>query len=248
MILFTWIGQIIIFIFVTLRRLLATFVLSKLMGWKITRSYNAYFQYRKGRHIIIYAHTSVYDDMLGYLMCIMYDIPMVGVGKKELTEIFILGWFMRQMNMIFIDRKKNTNTTQYISNALDKYKNFVFVIAPEGTRNKVDDIKSGFYYIGVNTRANLHIAKIDYSNQMISVDEIASDIELQTSNYDQIKKLVVTEMKKEKPYCPDQCHLIEDKSFRTSLINVNRSWLIYLPPFIVFYIMITTIHNYFCIY
>lgn len=244
---FTWITQFIMFIFVTIRRLFTKFILSNLMGWKITRSYNSYFPYRKGRHVIIYAHTSAYDAVIGYLMCVMYDIPMVGVGKKELTEIPILGWFMRNMNMIFIDRKKNTNTTKYISDALNKYKNFVFVIAPEGTRNRVDDIKSGFYYIGVNTQAHLHIARLDYSNQTVSVDEIASDIELQTINYDKIKERVIAEMKKEKPYYPEHCHMVEDKSIKTSLINVKRSWLIYLPPLIVIYIMFTTLYNYFFI-
>jgi len=236
--------RLIMFIIVTLKRIFATFILIKILGWKITRTYNAYFQYRKGRHIIVYAHTSAYDAVLGYLMCVMYDIPMIGVGKKELTEIPIFGWFMKQMSMIFIDRKKNTNTAKYISDELDKYKNFVFVIAPEGTRNRTDDIKSGFYYIGVNTRAYLHIARIDYTHQTLCVDEIASDVIFQSSPYDQIKALVIDEMKKEKPYYPKNCHLVEDKSIKTSLININRSWLIYIPPLMVTYILLSTIYNY----
>ena len=244
---FIWINQLIMFIIVTLKRLLATFILFNLLGWKITRSYNAYFQYRKGRHIIVYTHTSIYDAIIGYLVCVIYDIPMVGVGKKELAEIPIFGWFLKQMNMIFIDRKKNTNTAKYISDELDKYKNFVFVIAPEGTRSKVNDIKSGFYHIGINTRSHLHLAKINYSDQTISVDELASDVFLQTQEYDKIKSIVIEEMKNEKPYCPDHCHLIEDKSIKTSLFNIRRSCIIYIPPMIVMYILIMTLYSYFIV-
>jgi len=238
---FTMLMQFFMFMYVTLKRMLATFILTKVLGWEITKNYNNYYQYRKGRHVWVYAHTSTYDGILGYLAYVAYDLPVIGVAKMELSQIPILGYFMRQINVIFIDRVRNTNTAKFISDELDKKKNFVFVISPEGSRSKVDDIRSGFYYITSNTKADLHMIRIDYENQTIAVDPIATNEVIQSTPYDTIKTLVVDEMKKESPYHPEDYHLLSKHINKTSIININRSWLIYVPPIIVVYIMFNSL-------
>src|SRR5579872_6384925 len=182
---FNLLKQFIVFIYVTLKRLLASIVLFNILGWKITQSYNSCFQYRKDRHVMIYAHTTAYDAIIGYLVYTAYDIPVIGVAKQELSQIPILGYIMKQMDVIFIDRVRNTNTAKFISDELDKRRNFVFVISPEGSRNKVKDIRSGFYYIAANTHSNLNIIRLNYETQTITIDNIASAHMIQTLSYDE---------------------------------------------------------------
>ena len=81
---FSYMYKLYLYILKTLIKLVATCVIKYILGWKIMRDYDAYYQYRKDRHVIIYVHTSIYDIIIGYLVCIMYDIPIVGIGKKEL--------------------------------------------------------------------------------------------------------------------------------------------------------------------
>lgn len=229
--------QFFTFLYVFIKRMLATFILTKILGWQITKNYNAYSNYRKGRYVWIYAHTSAYDGILGYLAYVAYDLPVVGVAKTELSQIPIIGYFMRQMDVIFIDRVRSTNMAKHISDELDKKKNFVFVISPEGSRSKVDDIRSGFYYITANTKADLHMIRINYENQTIAVDPVATNDVIQSMTYDNVKSLVLIEMEKENPYHPEDYHLLTDHCVKTSIININRSWLKYIPLIIVVYIM-----------
>jgi hypothetical protein len=233
--------QFFTFIYVTIKRILASFILTKILGWEISKNYNTYFQYRKGRHVWIYAHTSTYDGILGYLAYVAYDIPVVGVAKMELSQLPVLGYFMRKMDVVFIDRIRNTNTAKYISDELDKKKNFVFVISPEGSRHKVKDIRSGFYYIAANTKADLHMISINYETQTIDVNELATNSIIQTTTYDNIKTLVTNEMEKESPYHPEDYHLLNKQNIKTSIINIYRSWLIYLPPLTVLYILFSSL-------
>lgn len=239
---FNLVKQLIVFIYVTIKRLLASLILFNILGWRMTQSYNSCFQYRKDRHVIIYAHTSSYDAIIGYLIYTAYDIPVVGVAKQELSQVPILGYLMKHMDVIFIDRVRNTNTAKFISDELDKKRNFVFVIAPEGSRNKMKDIRSGFYYISANTHSNLHIIRLNYESQTITIDNIASANMIQTLSYDKIKNITIDEMKKECPYHPDSYHLITKPDSKTSIININRSWLIYVLPLIVLYIMISSLY------
>jgi len=227
---------------VLFKRLLASFILTRVLGWRMAKSYNGYFNYRTNRHVLIYAHTSAYDGIIGYLACVAYDLPVIGVGKKELLDIPIFGYFLNMMDsIIFIDRKKNANTVDYISKELEQRKNFVFTISPEGARSKVTDIHSGFYYVAINTKASIHIARLNYENQTITLDEIVPTAVVQTTTYDKIKTKVLNEMEKEIPYHPDSYHLLHTMPSSTSIININRSWLTYLPLLIVLYIMINAV-------
>ena len=238
---FGWLIQFLTFLYVTFKRMLASFILTNILGWQITKNYNTYSQYRKGRHVWIYAHTSTYDGILGYLAYTAYDLPMVSVAKMELSKIPIIGYFMKKMDVVFIDRIHNTNTAKHISDELDKKKNFTFSISPEGSRSKVKDIRSGFYYIAANTKADLHIIRINYENQTITVDPLATTDIIQSTSYDKTKELVVDEMKKESPYHPNDYHLLTKQNIKTSIINVNRSWLKFIPLIVVLYIMFTTL-------
>jgi len=119
------------------------------------------------------------------------------------------------------------------------------MIAPEGTRKKVDDLRAGFFHIAKNTHSDIQMIHFDFEKHIITREEIASDIVVAMSEYQNVKKTVMTAFSKEKPYHPEQCHLIESgKVGKTSLISLKKSFLMYVPPFIVCMIMISVIVNF----
>lgn len=245
MIIFTAIYRILMFLMLSVKRFTASFLLKNVMGWRINRDYDSYGPLRKGRHVVVYAHTSFYEPLIEYLVSVIYDIPLIAVAKRELRDIPLFGKFLSCLNLIFIDRHKNTNTTKYISEELDKTKDFVFSISPEGTRSLVSDLKSGFFFIAEKTHANLCIARFDFENHMFSIEDIVNDVVIQTTKYEKIKDMVEIEMRKEKPYHPEKCHLVSGSTIKkTSLICAERSILIYFPPFIVIMIMINILRGY----
>jgi 1-acyl-sn-glycerol-3-phosphate acyltransferase len=235
----------IVFLLIRLNQCMFEFILKYILGWKVKGNYNSFDHLREGKHIIVYTHTSIYDPVLGYMMALIYDLPLIAAGSQEFHNIPII-W--RLFNIIFIDRKASMDTTHYISNHLSKYKDFLFAIAPERSCKKVNDIKSDFFHIALMTGSDIHIAHFDFENQVISIEELMNDIIVQTSSYEVIKQQIKEVLGKEKPYYPDACHLVKvlpRKANHTAIINIDRTWLIFLPPACVLMIMVNILSRYY---
>lgn len=230
---------------IIIRRFISSFILHHVLGWRVLNEHKFYQDYKKGRHVVIYTFTSLYEILIGYLVCMSYNITAITMTRKDIQYI---PFFEKILNMIsvihiiFVDNKKNQNATEYVSKELDKYQNFLFAVSPEGKRSMVSEIKSGFYHIAKKTSADINIIKFDFSNQHVSINEIVGKNHVQIYTYDKIKELVENEMKNEIPYYPDKCHLTQDKiSVKTSFINFSRSLLIYIPFLTVSYILYTSV-------
>ena len=61
-----------------------------------------------------------------------------------------------------------------IYNVTEKYKGFIIAIAPEGTRKKVERLKSGFLRIANETNSRIMMAGIDFSNKTIELGDFFS--------------------------------------------------------------------------
>ena len=57
------------------------------------------------------------------------------------------GWFFRMLGGYPVDRSKTNNLVDQVVDIYDNHEEFVIAIAPEGTRKKVGEWKTGFYYI-----------------------------------------------------------------------------------------------------
>ena len=233
---------VILTVILTTRRFMALFILKHVMGWRI--KCDSHELLRKGRHVIVYAHTSIYELLIGHLVSVIHDVPLIAIAKKELGDIPIVGQLMRYFDVIYIDRQKNTNTTKYISEKLNKMTDYVFIISPEGTRGLTNDLKSGFFYIAKKSHADLWIARFDFENHIFSIQGVANEDDIQTSEYETIKHIVENEMRKENPYYPERCHLVPNTK-KTSLIRIQHSILFFIPPFIIMTIMIKILVGYF---
>jgi hypothetical protein len=223
-----------------LSRFAANVILTKLLGWKIDKSYDDYKILRKGKHVLTYTHTSEYEIAIACLLAYAYDLPIVTVAKDEMGKIPIISKLLSVLtDMIFIDKKNNISTTDFVAKELKDKNDFVLLISPEGSRKKVDDIKSGFYNIANESNSDIYHIAVDFENHTIATKHIVNDAIVQTKQYEKIKKLVEDEMRKDKPYYVDQCHLVDPlKISQTSLMDKNRSMLIYIPPLVVLLIVV----------
>jgi 1-acyl-sn-glycerol-3-phosphate acyltransferase len=218
-----------------IKRLIAIFILRSVLGWSVDKSYNDYESLRKGKHIVTYAITGDYEIIMGCLLAHAYDIPIIIIAKDELGKIPIISRvFGFLSDMVFVDRKSHMNTTEFIANDLKSRKNYALLIAPEGTRSRVDDLKSGFYNIALETCSDIYHMAIDFENHTIGIVLVTNDAVVQTSSYEKIKGMVEEKFMKDKPFQPERCHLIDlSKTKKTSLVNINKSLVIYIPPLIV---------------
>lgn len=115
----------------------------RLMGWRITGHMDPVV--RKCVMIVV-PHTSWHDFYIGLFARGIIGLEMHYVAKKELFR-FPFGFYFRWMGGAPLDRSGNRNSVDAIAAIFRERDVFRLAIAPEGTRKKVSEWKTGFYYI-----------------------------------------------------------------------------------------------------
>ncbi len=126
------------------------------MGWKIEGTID---ESVKKCVLMVIPHTSWHDFYLGIFTRGITGIEMNYIGKKELFR-FPFGYYFRWMGGAPIDRTGSLNKVDAIAKIFENHDEFRLAIFPEGTRKKVVDLKSGFYYIAL--KANIPIVPVAF--------------------------------------------------------------------------------------
>lgn len=135
------------------------------MGWKIEGSFDESI---KKCVLMVMPHTSWHDFYLGIFTRGITGIKMNYIGKKELFR-FPFGFYFRWMGGAPIDRTGSLNKVDAIAKIFDHYEEFRLAIAPEGTRKKVIELKSGFYYIALKANVAIIPVAFDFGSKTVSV-------------------------------------------------------------------------------
>ena len=166
-----------------MKRSFYKFIFLKLMGWKIEGSFD---ENVKKCVLMVMPHTSWHDFYLGIFTRGITGVEMNYIAKKELFR-FPFGFYFRWMGGAPIDRTGSLNKVDAIAKIFDNYDEFRLAIAPEGTRKKVNELKSGFYYIALKANVPIIPVAFDFGSKTVSVGKPFHP----TSNYESdLKKLL----------------------------------------------------------
>ncbi len=138
-----------------------------MMGWRIKGTMNPDV---KKCIIIVVPHTSWIDFIVGVLTRGIIGLQMNFVAKKELFK-FPFGAYFRWMGGAPLDRQKNENKVDAIAAIFDEKEVFRLAIAPEGTRKKVTEWKTGFYYIAQKANVPVIAVAFDYGKKEVKLAE-----------------------------------------------------------------------------
>jgi 1-acyl-sn-glycerol-3-phosphate acyltransferase len=141
---------------------LSKFIYHKLLGWKVTGFSD--FDSVKKAVLIAVPHTSWHDFYIGVLLRSAIGIETNFVGKKGLFK-FPIGWFFRWLGGAPVERKKNENQVEAIARLFEEKEVFRMTMAPEGTRKKVEEWRTGFYYIAKATNVPIIMFTLDFENK-----------------------------------------------------------------------------------
>ena len=114
--------------------------------------------------IVVGPHTSNWDFVLGRLAFILYGIKPKILIKKDLF-FPPLGWLLKALGGIPVDRKKNNNITDLAVRIFEERDELFMIFTPEGTRSYNPNWKKGFYYIAQKAKVPIYIAYVDYSTK-----------------------------------------------------------------------------------
>ncbi|MBQ2499551.1 MAG: 1-acyl-sn-glycerol-3-phosphate acyltransferase, partial [Bacteroidales bacterium] len=84
--------------------------------------------------------------------------------KKEFFK-FGLGWLLRKIGGIPVDRSKGNNMVAKTAVVFHQYDELNIVITPEGTRKRVEKWKRGFYYIAELAKVPVVLGFIDFKTK-----------------------------------------------------------------------------------
>jgi 1-acyl-sn-glycerol-3-phosphate acyltransferase len=141
----------------------------KTTGWKTIGNFP------KDLRVVMVAgpHTSNWDFVLAMSLILSLDVNLHWVGKHS---IFKKGFrrLLRKMGGIPVNRANPEALKNEIHNVTEKFKGFIIAISPEGTRKKVDRLKSGFLRIANETNSKIMMVGVDFSKKTIELGDLYS--------------------------------------------------------------------------
>jgi len=139
------------------------FIFFKVFGWKII---GTVAEDVKKCVLMVVPHTSNLDFFLGLFSRGILQREMNFVGKKELF-MFPFGYYFRSIGGAPLDRSGGKNVGDAIVEVYNSREVFRMAIAPEGTRRKVTELRTGFYYIALKAEVPIVPVAFDYGKKEV---------------------------------------------------------------------------------
>ena len=151
-------------------RWLAKFIYFEILGWKVVGNTTMSKETVKKAVVIAVPHTSWHDFYMGVLLRKIIGIKTNFVGKKELF-VGPVGWYLKAIGGAPIDRHSKQNKVDAIANLFKNHEEFRMTLAPEGTRKKVDQWRTGFYYVAKKANVPIIMFTLDFENKQNKISE-----------------------------------------------------------------------------
>lgn len=147
-------------------KFLSKLILQHIMGWKVINDFPSLDKYV----IIAAPHTSWQDFPIGILVKFLKKAPINYIGKDSLFKS-PFGFIFRWLGGAPVDRSKSTDKVQAIVDIFNSKDHFVLALSPEGTRQKVEKWKTGFYYIAKGAKVPVVMATLDFENKQVNISD-----------------------------------------------------------------------------
>ncbi|MEY2883955.1 MAG: hypothetical protein RL490_1679 [Pseudomonadota bacterium] len=113
-------------------------------------------------------HTSSWDGIWMIAAAGVWRARLRYMGKKSLTT-GPFGFLVRWSGCVPIDRSQKNDVVAAMKANFAATDDLVLVVPPEGTRDRVEKWKSGFYHIAVGAGVPITFAVMDYATRTVSL-------------------------------------------------------------------------------
>ncbi len=157
------------------------------MGWKLIGTISPEV---KKCVLMVMPHTCNFDFFIGLFCRGIINLEMNFVGKKELFA-FPFGYYFRSIGGAPLDRSGGKNNVDATVDVFNSREVFRMAIAPEGTRKKVDQLRTGFYYIAHKAGVPIIPVAFDYGKKEVRIGTPFTT----TGNYEEDIKIILAHFK-----------------------------------------------------
>lgn len=129
------------------------------------------------------------------------------LGKAELFKA-PFGFLFRWLGGTPVDRFSKHGVVDQVVEKFNNTEKLFIALSPEGTRKKVDKLRTGFYYIAKKANVPIVMIGLDYAKKEVSVSEPFYPTDNETADF----KKIIEFFAPLKGYYPDQGveHLLEE--------------------------------------
>lgn len=139
----------------------------RLGGWTIAGD----FPDRPKIVLIAAPHSSGWDAVWGLAVKLAMGVEIAFLAKAELFR-GPLGWLLRGLGGIPVDRARAHGAVEQAVASIRAAERMWFVLAPEGTRKRVEHWKSGFWHIARAAGVPVFCAWFHYPDRTVGLGEL----------------------------------------------------------------------------
>jgi 1-acyl-sn-glycerol-3-phosphate acyltransferase len=166
-----------------MKKRLYQFIYFRLLGWKLIGTVDDSV---KKCIVIVVPHTADVDFFIALLVRGIMNVEINFVGKKELFA-FPFGYYFRSVGGAPLDRSGGKNNVDATVEVFNKREIFRLALSPEGTRKKVTELRTGFYYIALKANVPVIPVALDYGKKEVRVGLPISV----TGNFEEDMKIIL---------------------------------------------------------
>src|SRR6478735_152052 len=141
----------------------------RLMGWTIKNS----FPYQLKKCVIIVGpHTSSWDFIMGVALRSKLRLTQAKyLGKAELFN-GPFGFIFRKLGGFPVERSENHNMVEDAVQLFNTKDSFLLALAPEGSRKKVERLRTGFYHIAKKAAVPIVMVGLDFEKKQAIISDV----------------------------------------------------------------------------
>ena len=151
---------------VFIKKIVASVIL-KAVGFELENFEELIAKKHKKYVTVLINHTSNWDGFLSFLTCWIVDARFKILLKNSAFRKKWVSLIFRILGFIPVDRSKKTGLVEILVEEYNKRDEMTFLLAPEGTRRKVETLKTGFYNIATAANIPLLLAGYDYPRKKV---------------------------------------------------------------------------------
>lgn len=140
----------------------------RMLGW----TQKGTFPYHLKKAVVIVGpHTSAWDFVIGLAFRSKLRLQYLKFLGKDSLFRGPFGFFFRRLGGFPVDRSEKHNMVEQVVQRFNSNDSFVLALSPEGTRKKVDRLRTGFYHIARNARVPIVMVGMDFIKKELSIAE-----------------------------------------------------------------------------
>lgn len=138
----------------------------RIFGWRITGRVPADSKFVA----IVAPHTSNWDFVVCVAAMFALDLRIQWFGKDALFR-GPLGWLLRALGGLPVRRDTPKGVVSEIADTIRAQPRFILALAPEGTRRRVAEWRTGFYHIAEQAGVPIVPVALDWGQREIAIGD-----------------------------------------------------------------------------